>query len=809
MFNLFQTESKGTQTAKRSIQKVAVLGSGVMGSRIACHFANIGVKVLLLDIVPKDVPAGDKAKRNKIVNDALTSAVKGKPAPLYVEDAKRLIEIGNFDDDFSKISDCDWVLEAVIERLDIKQQIYDKVEQYRKPGSLITSNTSGIPMWMLCKGRSEDFRKNFVGTHFFNPPRYLRLLEIIPGPDTDPATVDFLMEYGDIFLGKQMVLCKDTPAFIANRVGIYTIAKIFQLAVELDMTVEEVDKLTGPVIGRPNTGTFRLGDLVGLDTSAKVTTGIADNCPNDEQRSVFTYVPPFMPVLLEKNWLGDKTGQGFYKKVKGEGGKSDILSLDLKSMEYVPKRSVSFASLEATKPLESLKERLNFFFYMGQDKAATFLRRSFLGLFAYVSHRIPEISDELYRLDDGLRSGFAWDKGPFEVWDMVGIDKVIPMIENEGLTVADWIKEMVAHGHTSFYKNENGQRRYYDQNTKSYKVIPGTESLIILESLKETREIWNNGDSAIIDLGDGVLGFEFRSKANTLGDAVVRGLHHAIEYTEKNGYHGLVVGNEAPNFSLGANLGLVQMMVYDGDWDELFFAIKAFQDMAMRIRTAAVPVVFAPQGMTLGGGCEYTMHSARAVAAAETYIGLVEVGVGLIPAGGGTKEFTLRASDKYSKPGVVELPILQEYFMAIATAKVATSGEEARKMNILRDTDKVVVNLNRRLKEAKETVLEMVADGYTAVTPRTDIKVLGRGALSSLYAGIYGMFNAQYASEHDMKIAKKAAYVMCGGDLSGVNYVSEQYLLDLEREAFLSLLGEAKTMERIAHTLKTGKPLRN
>lgn len=793
----------------RIIKKVAVLGSGVMGSRIACHFANIGVKVLLLDIVPKDAPEGNKAARNKIVNDALTAAIKGKPAPLYVETSKSLIETGNFEDDFAKIADCDWIIEAVIERLDIKKQVYEKVETFRKAGSIISSNTSGIPMWMLSEGRSEDFRRNFIGTHFFNPPRYLRLLEIIPAPDTDPALVDFMTEYGDLFLGKQMVLCKDTPAFIANRVGIYAMARVIQLAIEMDMTVEEVDKLTGGTIGRPNTGTFRLSDLVGLDTAIKVQNGIGQNCPQDEQREIFLTTPAFVSQMLEKGWIGDKAGQGYYKKIKKEDGSSEIFSLDLHTCEYREKQSAKFASLEQAKQMEALAERLKFYFHAGGDKGATFIKRSLTGLFSYISHRIPEISDELFRIDDGLRTGFAWDKGPFEVWDMVGVKSSIEAVEADGFTVAEWVREMLAGGNESFYKVENGLRKYYDPASKSYKAIPGTEDLIILENLKGTKEIWNNGDSAIIDIGDGVLAFEFRSKANTLGESVVRGLNHCIDMAEQQGYNGIVVGNEAPNFTLGANLALVQMLAYEQDWDELYFAIKAFQDTAMRIRTAGVPVVFAPQGMTLGGGCEYTMHSARAVAAAETYIGLVEVGVGLIPGGGGTKEFTLRAADKYNKPGVIELPILQEYFTAIATAKVATSGEEARSMDILRQDDLVVVNLNRRLKVAKEAVLELVEKGYTPAVPRTDIKVLGKPALSSLYAGVYGMYNAKWASEHDLKIAKKIAYIMCGGDLSGTHYVSEQYLLDLEREAFLSLLGEPKTLERIAHTLKTGKPLRN
>lgn len=796
-----------TSNAYRTIKKVAVLGSGVMGSRIACHFANIGVKVLLLDIVPNDAPAGDKVARNTIVNKALTEAIKGKPAPLYVDESAKLIETGNFDDDFEKIKDCDWVLEAVVERLDIKKLVYEKVEKYRKPGSLITSNTSGIPMSMLAAGQSEDFRRNFLGTHFFNPPRYLRLLEIIPGPDTDPKLIDFMMHYGELFLGKQMVLCKDTPAFIANRVGIYAMSKIFALSMELDMTIEEVDKLTGSAMGRPNSGTYRLGDMVGLDTAAKVNTGIYDNCPNDEQRDLFK-VPDFLRVLEKNNWLGDKSGQGFYKKTKNAAGETEILSFDFKTLDYRAKADVRFDSLKRAKDMDALPQRIKFLFG-AEDKAGIFVRRSLAGLFAYVSNRIPEISDGLYLIDDGLRTGFAWDKGPFEVWDMIGLQNSLKAIEDEGLTISDWVKEMIAAGHTSFYKIENGVRKYYDQISKSYKTIPGTESLIILENLKENKQIWTNGECAMLDLGDGVVGVEFRSKANSLGESVIKGINYAIDYAEKNGLNGVVIGNEAPNFSLGANLALVQMMAYEGEWDQLYFAIKTFQDTAMRIRTANVPVIVAPHGMTLGGGCEYTMHSACAVASAETYIGLVEVGVGLIPGGGGTKEFTMRAAEKYSKPNVVEISVLQDYFTAIATAKVATSGNEARKIGILRDTDKVVVNLNHRLKVAKETILELQAAGYTPRVEKTDIKVMGRNVLGSIYAAVYGMYNGNYASEHDMKIAKKVAYVMTGGDLTGVNYVSESYLLGLEREAFLSLLGEKKTLERIAHTLKTGKPLRN
>lgn len=815
------TAEKNSQTLIRShhrtISKVAVLGSGVMGSRIACHFANIGVEVLLLDIPPRELDKAEAAKgltlespivRNRIVNTALQNAVKGKPAPLYAQGAAKLISTGNFEDDFEKISDCDLILEAVVERLDIKQLIFEKVEKYRKAGSIVTSNTSGIPIHMIAKGRSEDFRKHFLGTHFFNPPRYLRLLEIIPGPDTDPELVDFLMHYGDLFLGKQTVLAKDTPAFIANRVGIYAMAKIYQLTEELDLTIEAVDLLTGPSSGRPKTGTFRLGDLVGMDTTAKVVEGIKANCPDDEQRDLFV-IPGFLAKMLENGWIGDKTGQGFYKKTTDEAGNRQILSLDLKTLEYREKQRVEIPSLGAVRNVDNLTKRVRHLF-KAQDVGGEFTRRAHLGIFAYVSNRVPEIADALYQIDDAMRAGFGWDKGPFEFWDIIGLENTVELFAAEGLTIADWAKEMRAAGHDSFYKVENGVRKYYDLRTKSYQAIPGTEELVMLDNVRESQTLWSNNESALIDLGDGVLNLEFRSKMNTIGEGVLKGINHALDFVEKNGYAGLVLGNEASSFSVGANLAIMAMLAYEQEWDELNLAVKFFQNTAMRLRLAPFPVVSAPQGMALGGGCEYSMHADRIVASAETYIGLVEVGVGLIPAGGGTKEFTLRAADTYTQPGTVGVSVLQEYLMNIATAKVSTSAAEARAMNILRPQDRIVMNLNRRLKEAKEMVLELVEEGYTAPTPRTDIQVLGKNALSTLYAGIAGMQYGHYASEHDAKIARKIAYVMTGGDLSGdKNLVSEQYLLDLEREAFLSLLGEKKTLERIQHTLKTGKPMRN
>ena len=802
---------------QRTIKKVAVLGSGVMGSRIACHFANVGVEVLLLDIVPRELTPKETAKglslehpavRNRIVNDSLKAAIKGKPAPLYDADDAKLIQTGNFDDDFPKIADCDLILEAVVERLDIKHQVFAKVEEYRKPESIIASNTSGIPIHMIADGRSEDFRKNFLGMHFFNPPRYLRLLEIIPGPDTDPELIQFMMNYGDLYLGKQTVLCKDTPAFIANRVGIYAMAKIFQLVNEMELTIEEVDKLTGPATGKPKTGTFRLSDLVGLDTTAHVLNGIRENCPEDEEKDRFQ-IPSFVANMLEKKWLGDKTKQGFYKKTKDEAGNRVILSLDLNTLEYREKAKVSIPSLGAVRNMDDLQERLQTLF-KAEDKGGEFTRRSSLGVWAYVSNRIPEIADDLYKIDAAITSGFGWDKGPFEAWDLVGIEETLPMFEGEGVQVAAWVNEMVASGHKAFYKVEDGVRKYYHIPSKSYKTIPGTESLILLDNIRKNKTVWSNDSLNLIDLGDGVLNIEFRSKMNTLGEGVVRGINESLDYAEKHQYQGVVLANEGPNFSVGANLALVSMLAYEEEWDELEMAVKAFQDTSMRLRLSPFPVVVAPHAMTLGGGCELSMHSDQIVAAAETYIGLVEVGVGLIPGGGGTKEFALKLSDKVENEGALPNVAMQDYLMNIATAKVATSAAEARNMDILRPTDKVVVNIQRRIKDAKEAVLEMVAEGYTPPAMRKDIRVMGRGMLGTMVAGIAGLLYAHYGTEHDGLIAGKIAHVLCGGDLSGDNNrVSEQYLLDIEREAFLSLLGEEKTLKRIEHMLKTGKPLRN
>jgi 3-hydroxyacyl-CoA dehydrogenase len=791
---------------KRTIKKVAVLGSGVMGSRIACHFAGVGVQVLLLDIVPKEAVESTKpAERNKIVNDALTAAVKSNPSPVYTKDVVKRITTGNFTDNMKDIASCDWVIEVVVERLDIKQQVFTEVEKHRKPGTLITSNTSGIPIHMMTEGRSEDFKKHFCGTHFFNPPRYLRLLEIIPTPHTDPAIIDFLMNYGDLILGKTTVLCKDTPAFIANRIGVFGIMSLFNLVDKMGLTIDEVDALTGPIIGRPKSATFRTADVVGIDTLVKVAKGVHDNCPNDESRNIFT-IPAWLQKMVDNNWLGDKTGQGFFKKSKGAGGEKEILTLDLKTFEYKPRQRAKFASVETAKPIDDLKTRLKAL-CTGMDKAGDFYRHFHYGLFSYISHRIPEISDEIYRVDDAMMAGFGWEIGAFESWDVLGVEGTAKKMKDAGYPVAAWIDEMIASGAKTFYKVENGKRLYYDVPSKAYKPLPGGDAFIIMKNF-ENQTVWKNSACRTYHLGDDVLGLEWSTKMGSIGGEVLEGIQKSIALAEEK-YKGLVIANDAPNFSAGANVGMIFMLAIEQEYDELDMAIRLFQNTMMRARYSSIPVVVAPHALTLGGACELSLHADKVCPAAETYIGLVELGVGLIPGGGGTKEFVLRAADEMHEDEP-ETITLKNRFLTIATAKVATSAHEGFGLGILRKgQDEVVMNIGRRVAEAKKSVIEIYDSGYVMPAQRKDIKVLGQSALGALYAGINGMKVAGYATEHDSVVAKKLAYVMCGGDLSEPTLVSEQYLLDLEREAFLSLTGEKKTLERIQSVLKGGKPVRN
>ncbi|QCR24335.1 3-hydroxyacyl-CoA dehydrogenase/enoyl-CoA hydratase family protein [Pontibacter sp. SGAir0037] len=799
---------------KRTIKKVAVLGSGVMGSRIACHFANIGVQVLLLDIVPRELSPEEQAKglslemkhvRNRIVNNALQAVVNSNPSPLYRKSDAHLIKTGNFDDNMKDIASVDWIIEVVVENLKIKKTVFDQVEQHRKPGTLISSNTSGIPIHLMLEGRSEDFRKHFCGTHFFNPPRYLKLLEIIPTPETDRAVVDFLMHYGDLYLGKTTVLAKDTPAFIANRVGIYGIMQTLAAMEKTGLTIDEVDRITGPIVGRPKSATFRTLDVVGLDTTINVANGLYQAGENDESRELFK-IPAYVQQMADNKWLGDKTGQGFYKKTKDAKGKTEILTLDLKTMEYGPKQKVRFQSLEMLKPIEDLKKRVKAFSAQ-TDKAAQFFNETLFGLFQYVSNRIPEISDELYRIDDALRAGFGWELGPFEYWDVIGAREGVQRMLENGYQPAAWVEEMLNNGKESFYIVENGQRRYYDIQSKEYKAIPGAESFIILNNLRSNKVVWKNAGASLIDLGDGILNVEFHTKMNTIGGDVIQGLNKGIEIAEKD-FRGMVVGSDAANFSAGANVGLIYMYAIEQEYDELNMIIRQFQNTMMRMRYSAIPVVGAPHGLTLGGGCELNLHCDHIQAAAETYMGLVEFGVGLIPGGGGTKEMTVRASELY-EDGDIEYNTLKNIYLNIGMAKVSTSAAEAVDLGYMRKSDGITINNNRLIADAKAQAILLAEAGYTKPVHKTNIKVQGRGALGMFLTGANAMLTGRYMSEHDLKISHKLAYVMCGGDLSAPTEVSEQYLLDLEREAFLSLTGERKTLERIQSILTTGKPLRN
>ncbi|MFH1527066.1 MAG: 3-hydroxyacyl-CoA dehydrogenase/enoyl-CoA hydratase family protein [Bacteroidota bacterium] len=800
---------------KRKINEVAVLGSGVMGSRIAAHFANIGCKVYLLDIVPKELNDAEKKKgltlqdpavRNRIAKDNLQNVLKAKPSPIYQNDFASRIYTGNFEDNMNWLSDCDWIIEAVVENLEIKKKVFDNVEKFRKPGTLITTNTSGIPVHLMNEGRSEDFQRHFFGAHFFNPPRYLQLLEIIPTPKTSKEVIDFLMWYGDLFLGKTNVLCKDTPAFIANRIGVLSIMAVFKLKNDLDLSIKEIDTLTGPLTGKPKSATFRTADVVGIDTLVKVANNVYKDCPNDEARELFA-IPDYVNKLVEKNWLGDKTGQGFYIKSKDEKGEKVILELDLLTFEYKPSLKSKMASVTIARSIDNLKDRLKSL-HGGKDKAAEFLRLLNFHIFQYASYRIPEISDELYKIDDAMRAGFGWELGPFEIWDTLGIKRTVEQMTAANMKPADWVLKMLEGGFTSFYKSENGKKKYYDITSNSYKEIPGKSAFIILDNFRSSEPVWKNSGATLHDIGDGIVDLEFQTKMNSIGSEILEAINKSIEIAEKD-FKGLVIGNNGQHFSAGANLAMIFMLATEQEFDEIDAAVRQFQKATMHIRYSNIPVVVAPHSLVLGGGCEVCLHSDKVNASAETYIGLVEVGVGVIPAGGGTKEMTLRASDAYIEGGL-ELPELQKRFMNIATAKVATSAEEAFDMGIFRrGLDTYSVNPNRVIADAKKYAILMADRGYTKPIERADIKVLGRTALATLLIGIHSFRLGNYISNHDKKIAEKLAYIMCGGDLSEGSLVSEQYLLDLEREAFLSLIGEKKTLERIQSILNTGKPLRN
>ena len=792
----------------RHINKVAIIGSGIMGSRIACHFANIAVEVLLLDIVPFDLSEEqkkDKKIRNSIVNDAFKKTLKSKPSAIYSKEFVNRITTGNLDDDLHRISEVDWIIEVVVEKLDIKKQVFEKIEKYRKKGTLISSNTSGIPIESMLDNRSEDFQKHFCGTHFFNPPRYLKLLEIIPSSKTSSEIIDFLMEYGDRFLGKDMVLCKDTPAFIANRIGVANIMSLFHLVKEMDLTVEEVDSLSGPIIGRPKSATFRTCDLVGLDTLIHVANGVYEFCQNDEKRSQFE-LPDFIKKMRDNNWLGDKSQQGFYKKSKDSKGKRIIEALNLKTFEYKAKQKVQFATIGRAKQEESLQKRLKILI-SGKDKAGEFYRKMFYSTFSYVSHRIPEISDEIYKIDRALKAGFGWELGPFEIWDVLGVKKTLSKMKEKGYSTAEWVDKMIKSGSNSFYNNDSGSWNYYNIPTQKSEKVPGMKNFIVLDHIRKNNTVWSNSGCTLTDIGNGILNLEWRTKMNSIGGEVLDGINKSIEITEKN-HKGLVIANQGPNFSVGANIAMIFMMAIEQEYDEIDFAVRAFQNTTSRIRYSSIPVVVATHGMTLGGGCEIALHADHVQASAETYIGLVEMGVGVIPGGGGTKEMAKRASEAYFF-GDIQLPTLKERYLNIGMAKVATSAQEAIELDLLmKNRDKITIGNNNLISDAKEKVINLSNRGYAKPITKK-IKALGKEGLGMFMVGAHSMHAAGYITEHEKLMSEKLAYTICGGDLSYPTLVSEQYLLDLERESFLSLCGERKTLERIEHMLKTGKPLRN
>ncbi len=788
----------------RKFEKVAVLGSGVMGSAIAAHLANAGVRSVVLDIIPKDPTPKDAAGRNRIVNGAIQAALKAKPAPFFHKRLAGMITTGNFEDDWDKVSDADWIIEVVKEDLAIKKMVLAKAAEHRKPGSVISSNTSGLSAAVMCDGLDEDFRKHFLVTHFFNPPRYLHLLEIIPGPDTDPAVLKEVSEFVDIRLGKGIVTGRDTPNFVANRIGVFGMMDAILAMEELGLTVEEVDALTGPLVGHPKSASFRTADLVGLDTFVAVAGNVYNGCPDDENRAVFK-TPDVLEKMLEKGLLGGKSGGGFFRMVK-EDGKKEILTLDLATMEYRKKIKPKFKEVDAIRD-QPLADRLSALAF-GKGKGAEFTWRTMSRLFAYCAFRVGEICDTPKPVDDGMRWGFGWKKGPFEIWDMLGVAKVAERIKADGIQLPEWISPLLERDDPSFYTLVDGVPAIWDPAAGDYRADPPDPGKTSLALLKKTGGVvQSNPGASLVDLGDGVACLEFHSRMNALGGDIIGMVGKALTIVDEK-FDGLVVGNQGSNFSVGANLMMILMAAQEQEWEELDLVIRAFQRATMGLKYASKPVVVAPFGMTLGGGAEFTLHGQRTRASAETYIGLVELGAGVIPAGGGCKELYLRNLEKWTGTTGLLTPV-QKTFEAIGMAKVATSAVEARDLGFLRESDPITMNPYRLISDAKQTVLSMVREGHRAGTPRTDIPVMGKAGKAALEVGLYNMEEGGFISSHDHKIGGKLGHILCGGDLSGTQRVSEQYLLDLEREAFLSLLGERKTLERIQSLLKTGKPLRN
>jgi len=809
---------------KDKIRTAGVIGAGVMGAAIAAHMANVGIEAILLDIVPPELTEQDKKRgltedsrefRNKLAKNGLETALKSKPASFYLNKNAKLVTIGNMEDDVELLNKVDWIIEVVVERLDIKKSVFEKIETIMNPGTIVTSNTSGILGQALCEGRSEEFRKHFAITHFFNPPRYMKLIEIVPGPDTLPEVIEALAETSEKVLGKGVVFAKDTPNFVANRIGVFSVLHIIQTMLDLGLTIEAVDKLTGPVIGHPKSATFRTADLVGLDTLFHVAENVYNGAPADEKREIFK-APDLLNRMIEKELLGEKTKQGFYKKARDNEGNRIILSLDFNTLEYRPQEKVKLASLEAAKTISGTAQKIKSLYY-AEDTGGQFTFHTLTETFIYSANRIPEIADDILSIDNAMKWGFAWKMGPFQTWDTLGLSDSVTKMKEAGYNIPAWVQEMLDAGKASFYKTEDGVLYYYDPASKDYTKVTVKPEIIYLPSLKQKeKKVAENTGATLVDIGDGVACLEFHTKMNAMGDDIINMVLKSVEIVSKD-FEGLVIANHANNFSVGANLPLVLFTAQEEEWDDLDWMVKRFQDSFMKLKYMDKPVVAAPAGMALGGGCEICLASDRVRYAAETYMGLVEAGVGLIPGGGGTKEMLIRNTEnlfEVEKGGLYQkqielMPFLARAFETIAMGKVSTSGPEAVKLGYLRPTDKMTVNRDYLIQDAKKTVHALNMEGYIPPRPRDDIRVAGENAFAMIKFGLWSMHKAGYITEHDVTVAGKAGYVLCGGNVHENTLVSEQYLLDLEREAFLSLCGEPKTHARIQHTLATGKPLRN
>jgi len=800
-----------------NIRKAAVLGAGTMGAGIAAHLSNAGIQTLLLDIAPRELTPEEEKKgltldspqvRNRIVNSLFEAAKKLKPAPFMLGDNAKLIATGNFTDDLVKLKDCDFVIEAVVENLDIKHKLFAEVDKYRKPGAVIASNTSGIPIDSIAEPFSDDFKQHFVGIHFFNPPRYMKLVEVIPGSKTSGEIACAITGFLDRRLGKGVVPAKDRPNFIANRIGVFGMMATIHEMIAGGWTPTEIDQMTGKAIGHASSATFRTSDLVGLDVTAHVTNNLYPAVPDDEDREVFR-LPELIQTLLDKKLLGDKTGGGFFKKSKDADGKRVILELDLNTFEYKPQVKTKFPSLDAAKAIEDRAKRVKALVW-GKDRVGEFLWKTTSRVSRYAANRIPEIADTIVEIDNAIKWGFGWEIGVFEAWDAIGVPESVERMRAEGQPIPASVEKMLASGAVAFYKNDGGHHSFYDLVEGCYKPMPDRPGVLVLKDVKErTGVIRSNPGASLIDIGDGVACLEFHSKMNSIGSDTVSMMNFALDEVEKN-FRGLVVGNQGGNFSAGANIMMLLLAAQEEEWEDIGMMVRALQNTVMRLRYSAKPVVTAPYGLTLGGGCEIAMHGNKVRAAGETYIGLVEVGVGLIPAGCGTKEMTMRAMDAAAKaPDADPLAFLKKTFETIGMGKVATSAQEARSWGFLRDSDAISMNGDRLIQDAKQEVLNLDAAGYVAPVERTDILVLGESAQAAIKLALHMMKQGGFVSDHDVLIGKKLAKILSGGDLNHKAYVSERYLLDLELEAFVSLCGERKTQERIAAMLKTGKPLRN